>query len=76
MPRLFAETMRTFKKTINNNRITITAASDAMKGSGLARVVIAAPDKAEDRLGRDSERTICGGFEFDFLIKFLRSAVK
>ena len=29
-----------------------------MKGSGLARVVIAAPAKAEDRLGRVCERTI------------------
>ncbi len=50
-------------KTIKNNRITITAASDAMKGSGLARVVIAAPSKAEDRLGKVCERTICGSFE-------------
>jgi hypothetical protein len=33
-----------------------TAASDAMKGSGLARLVIAAPAKAEDRLGR-----VCAG---------------
>jgi hypothetical protein len=38
------------------------AASDAMKGSAKARVVIAAPAKAEDRLGKDSERTICGWF--------------
>ncbi len=44
----------------------ITAASDAMKGSELARVVTAAPAKAEDRLGRVCERTICGWFEFDF----------
>jgi hypothetical protein len=48
-PRLFAETMRAFEKTINNNRITITAASDVMKCSTLARVVIAAPAKAEER---------------------------
>jgi hypothetical protein len=37
-----------------------------MKGSELARVVTAAPAKAEDRLGRVCERTICGWFEFDF----------
>ena len=34
-----------------------------MKGSASARVVIAAPAKAEDRLGKDSERTICGGID-------------
>jgi hypothetical protein len=30
--RPFAETMRAFEKQINNNRIKITAAPDAMKG--------------------------------------------
>ena len=30
-----------------------------MKGSAKAGVVIAAPAKAEDRLGKDSEWTIC-----------------
>ena len=39
-----------------------------MKGSGLSRVVIAAPAKAEDRLGKDSERTICGGIGIVFLL--------
>jgi len=34
----------------------ITAASDAMKGRALARVVIAAPAKAEERLGKGSAR--------------------
>jgi hypothetical protein len=46
-----------------------------MKGSGLARVVIAAPAKAEDRLGRVCERTICGGIEFDFFNQILISTV-
>ncbi len=46
----------------------ITAASDAMKGSALARVFIAAPAKAEDRWGKDSEWTICGWFELGFPI--------
>ena len=41
----------------------ITAASDAMKVSAEARLVIAAPAKAEDRLGKVCERTICGWFE-------------
>ncbi len=36
----------------------IAAASDAMKGSARARVVIAAPAEAEERLGNDSERMI------------------
>ena len=31
-----------------------------MKGSGLARLVTAAPAKAEERLGRVCERTISG----------------
>ena len=44
------------------------AASDAMKVSGLARFFIAAPAKAEDRLGRDSERTICDGFGISVFI--------
>ena len=39
-----------------------------MNVSGLARVVIAAAAKAEDRLGRDSERTICGGVGIVFLL--------
>ena len=38
-----------------------------MKGSAKARVVIAAPAKAEDRLGKDSEWTICGGIGISFL---------
>jgi hypothetical protein len=64
--------MRTFKKTINNNRITITAASDAMKVSAKAWVVTAAPAKAEERLGRVCERTICGWFELiDPYVHFL-----
>jgi hypothetical protein len=37
-----------------------------MKGSARARFVIAAPAKAEERLGKDSEWTICGGIELDF----------
>jgi hypothetical protein len=41
----------------------ITAASDAIKGSAGARIVTAAPAKAEDRLGRVCEWTICGSFE-------------
>ena len=44
-----------------------TAASDAMKGSAKARVVIAAPANAEQRLGRVCEWTICSRFKFDFL---------
>jgi hypothetical protein len=46
--------MRDFEKTINNNRIPISAASDAMKGSTLARVVIAAPAKTEERRWKGS----------------------
>ena len=42
-----------------------------MKGSARAKLVIAAPAKAEDRLGRDSEWTICGGIEFDFFNQIL-----
>ena len=49
-----------------------TAAPDAMKGSGLANVVRAAPANAEQRLGRVCEWTICGGFKFDFFIKFFK----
>ena len=37
----------------------ITAASDAMKGSAKARVVIAAPAEAEERLGKDCARGFC-----------------
>jgi hypothetical protein len=47
-----------------------------MKGCAKARVVIAAPAKAEERLGRVCEWTICGGFKFDFFIKFLRTNIK
>ena len=47
-----------------------------MKGSAKARVFIAAPAKAEERWGRDSEWTICGGIEFDFFNQILRSTVK
>jgi hypothetical protein len=42
-----------------------------MNVSGLARVVTAAPAKAEDRLVRVCERTICGGIEFDFFNQIL-----
>ena len=42
-----------------------------MKGSAKARLVIAAPAKAEDRLGKVCERTICGGIEFDFFNQIL-----
>jgi len=48
-----------------------TAASDAMKGSARARFVIAAPAKAEESLGKDSERTICGGIEIWFFNQIL-----
>ena len=51
------------------------AVSDAMKGSARARLVIAAPAKAKDRLGRDSEWTICGGIEFDFFYQISISNV-
>ncbi len=47
-----------------------------MKGSGLAGVVTSAPAKAEYRLGKDSEWTICGGIEFDFFNQILRFTVK
>jgi hypothetical protein len=46
----------------------IAAASDAMKGSARARLVIAAPAEAEDRLGRVCERTICGGIGISVFI--------
>ena len=42
-----------------------------MKGSARARLVIAAPAEAEDRLGKDSERTICDWIEFDFFNQIL-----
>ena len=48
-----------------------TAASDAMKGSARAGVVIAAPAKAEDRLGRVCERTLCGGFGISFFYSII-----
>jgi hypothetical protein len=47
-----------------------------MKGSGMARFVIAAPAKAEDRLGKDSERTICGGFGISISIQFSWMKIK
>jgi hypothetical protein len=37
----------------------IAAASDAMKGSGLARVVITAPAEAEERWRRVCAREFC-----------------
>ena len=37
-------------KTIDKQRINPTAAPDAMKGSGVANVVHAAPVKAEERI--------------------------
>jgi hypothetical protein len=42
-----------------------------MKGSARAGFVFAAPAKAEDRLGRVCERTICGWIEFDFFNQIL-----
>ena len=46
-----------------------------MKGSAKARLVIAAPAKAEERLGKDSEWTICGGIEIWVFNQILRNAV-
>ena len=46
-----------------------------MKGSAKARLVIAAPAKAEERLGKDSEWTICGGIEIRVFNQILRNAV-
>ena len=45
----------------------IAAASDAMKGSEKARLVIAAPAEAEERWRRACERTICGWIGIYFL---------
>jgi hypothetical protein len=46
-----------------------------MKGSAKARLVTAAPAKAEERLGKDSEWTICGGIEIWVFNQILRNAV-
>ena len=46
-----------------------------MKGSANARLVIAAPAKAEESLGKDSERTICGGIEIWVFNQILRNVV-
>ena len=42
----------------------------------MARFVIAAPAKAEDRLGKDSERTICCGFGISISIQFSWMKIK
>jgi len=51
MPRRYDDTMSAFKNN-KQKRINPTAAPAAMKGSARARVVIAAPVKAEQRLLR------------------------
>jgi hypothetical protein len=43
-----------------------------MKVSAKAGLVIAAPAKAEDRLGRVCEWTICSWFKFDFFYQIFK----
>jgi hypothetical protein len=65
MPRLFAETMRAFEKTINNNRITITAADDASGSFRKDTVMIMVSSRNisgthQPRRKKGEERTVQG----------------